>query len=364
MTPTFLRTLPLLLLASCSEAVDHPSETQGAGNPSGLDGDGSVLSVPVPESGRVYVALGPLALVGTSSASTDWDLAFEGRDVFTNGGASGPGKGGAFGPLDPAIFDTGKLPDLPFLAEDTAGGPFATWYEYDEPTHALWSRYHVYGLRDGNRYYKLQILSYYGEVGGAPVSALYRLRYAEVGAGGVGPTTTLDHVDATSEGASTPGDTPGACLDLATGKSRVLTVTEGASSSDWHLCFRRDRVSLNGGLSGPRGVEAADLDASQTAAETLPALQKKTAESELGRFDAVTYASLTAPAVAYHGDDQIRSAFTDQWLASGPGPLSPEPGTWLVAGASGARHLVRFPRFEGATASSPGAVELHQRPLP
>jgi hypothetical protein len=140
--------------------------------------------------------------------------------------------------------------------------------------------------------------------------------------------------------------------------------SKGGSSGDWHLCFRRDYVSVNGGLSGFGGVETVDLDASRTAAETLPKLQKRTAESQLQRFDAVTYATLTEPTVADQGDDQVRSAFTDQWLASGPGSLSPEPGTWLVVGANGALHLVRFPRFDGATASSPGAVELHQRPLP
>jgi hypothetical protein len=164
--------------------------------------------------------------VATSSTFTDWDLVFEGRDVFTNGGVSGPGSDGALSPLDPAIFDTGELSDLLFLREDTASGPFTTWYKFDEPTHPLWSRYHVYGLRDGNRYYKLQIPSYYGEVGGAPVSALYRLRYTQVSPSGMGSTTTLDRVDTTSEGVSTLGDTLGACFDLATDELRVLTVIE------------------------------------------------------------------------------------------------------------------------------------------
>lgn len=365
MTPTFLRCLPLLVLASCSEAVDPPAGTNAtATGPAQVDDGESILSVPVPESGRVYVGLSPLALVDTDGASTDWDLAFEGRGVFTNGGASGPGNGGAFGPLDRAIFDTGELPDLPFLDKDMTGGPFIAWYQYDGTTHALWSRYHVYGVRDGDRLYKLQILGYYGDVGGAPVSALYHLRYAEVSGGAVGPTKTLDHVDATGEGASAHGDTPGACLDLGTGEQVVLTATEAKSSKAWHLCFRRDRISLNGGLSGPRGVEAADLDADATATETLQQVQKRTAGSELQRFNAVSYAALTDPDLAYQGDDAIRSAFTDRWISKGSNPLSPEPGTWLVAGAGGARHLVIFPCFEGATASSPGAVELHQRLIP
>ena len=76
--------------------------------------------------------------------------------------------------------------DVPFLVADTAGGTFLGWYAYDGGTHTLYSRYHVYALRSGDQLYKLQLLGYYGDVAGAPVSALYQLRYAAVNTDGSG----------------------------------------------------------------------------------------------------------------------------------------------------------------------------------
>src|SRR5262245_17439821 len=58
---------------------------------------GTPFDVPVPDSGRVFVDLDKPALV---KEIDNWDLAFEGPDVYTNGGDSGIGKGAAFGPVD------------------------------------------------------------------------------------------------------------------------------------------------------------------------------------------------------------------------------------------------------------------------
>lgn len=343
---------PVSLMA-CSEAVDPHRGT--------ISSDPSVLSVPVPEGGRAFVDLRTRGVV-SEPAATGWDLAFEGIDVFTNGGLSGPGQGGAFGPLDIDAFETGEVPDVPFVEQDEAGGPFVDWYAYDENEHQLWSRYHVYGVRDGDARYAVQILGYYGEVAGAPVSAVYQLRYAAITPSGRGPTQTLSDVDATGGGVVGELDARGTCLDLGTGDRLALTPDEARASSAWHLCFRRDRVTVNGGLSGSRGVVAVDLDAREAASETLDEVRKRTADSELSAFASVSFATLADPALAYRGD-AIRSAFSDRWLVSGARPLAPEPAAWLVVDALGARHLVAFARFEGATNSSPGRVELHHEPV-
>ncbi|MCK6589035.1 MAG: HmuY family protein [Polyangiaceae bacterium] len=143
------------------------------------------LEIDVPSTGRVFVELTTPAVVevpGDPLTSTAWDMAFEGYDVFTNSGVSGPGESGALGPYAPAIFDSGIDPGAPILTRDAIGGPFHLWYGYDytNPAHVLYSRFHVFGVKDGDRLWKVQVLSYYGEVEGAPVSALYRIRYAEL----------------------------------------------------------------------------------------------------------------------------------------------------------------------------------------
>jgi hypothetical protein len=350
----------LLPLAGCSEAPRDNTNKDAGPTPDGGE-QGKEISVPVPDEGRVFVKLDPPAIAtppGGGATSTDWDLAFEGFDVYTNSGPSGPGSGGAFGPLDAPVFLAGEAPQVPFLQRDATGGAFLDWSLYDGSTHALFSRYHVYGVRDGDKLWKVQILGYYGQAEGAPLSALYQLRYAEVSSGSVGATQTLMNVDGTAGGLSAPATAKSGCVDLGAGTQVALTPVEANGSSAWHLCFRRDKISVNGGLGGPRGVTAVDLDAGETAAETLEQIEAKTATSEAPRFDAVTYDKLTDPKLAYHGD-RIVSAFSDQWIDPAKRPLAPALAAWLVAAADGkAHHVLAFDSFTSSTDRSPGTVTL------
>jgi hypothetical protein len=292
-------------------------------------------------------------------------MAFEGYSVYTNGGLSGPGEAGALGPYAPEIFDTGVDPASPILTRDAIGGAFLLWYGYDytNPAHALYSRYHVFGVRDAERLWKVQILSYYGEVEGAPVSAMYRLRYAELTQGGPLATQELSNLDGTAGGATGSEDSPSECLDLGTGARVMLSPAEAVASPAWHLCFRREVISVNGELGGPRGVTAVDLNAAETPFETAAELEARTAESELGRFEAATLEALSDPKLGYRGD-RVVSIFSDQWVdptASPPGPL---PGTWVVLAADGDRRfMVSFTGFEGAEAATPGKVIARVRPV-
>src|SRR5262245_62016548 len=80
--------------------------------------DAPAFTMSVPTTGRVYMSLaGPTAV----SATDAWDLAFEGWDVFTNGGASGQGLGAAFGPHE-ALACAGETIDAPVLRKDVTGG--------------------------------------------------------------------------------------------------------------------------------------------------------------------------------------------------------------------------------------------------
>lgn len=336
----------------------------GAGTTSSSTEDpfasGAVVEVEVPAEGRALVDLDSAAVTQDEGG---WDLAFEGQDVFTNGGASGSGKGAAFGPFDAPAFLGDEVPEHPFLIEDEAGGAFLEWYAYEGTTHALYSRFHVYGVRRGDDVFKVQVLGYYGDVAGAPVSAVYSVRVARVTASGVGTTSVVEGIDATAGGVSGTEADPSACLTLATLGTAALTPAEAAASKDWDLCFRRASISVNGGLGGPGGVEAVDLDREGTAREALEDVKKLTAASELGRFDAVTHAELSDPKLPWRGD-RIVSAFSDKWIEPGSSPAAPASATWLVAASDGKTpFFVAFESFTGATANRPGTVRLRVKAI-
>jgi hypothetical protein len=352
----------LLFLAACSEEVGTPSTT---GSPPPLTDPGKLLEVPVPSQGRVFVSLQEPAVVtpdGDGSTATNWDIAFEKYDAFTNSGVSGSGDGGAFGPLDIATYDEGKAPNIPFLTKDYTGGPFRDYWAYDPMVHVLWVRYHVFGIREGDKLWKLQILGYYGEVQGAPVAAIYRLRWAEVTSAGIGPTQEIADIDGTAGGSQPTDDTPSECLDLGTGVRVFHTPAEAKTTKDWHLCFRRADVNVNGELGGPRNVTAVDLHADESKNESLAILKTRTDMSELPRFDAVGLAELTNPKLVWRGD-RVLSAFSDYWIEPGSNPPKPTTFSWLVSAADGVTpYLLIFDKFNGATAEGPGSIVLRIRP--
>jgi hypothetical protein len=354
----------LLSAAACSDTAGNKGTTSGTVAPTeaGADADtftsSAELQVPV-AAGRVYVKLAsPPAIVTPADPKADkgWDLAFEGLDVFTNSGPSGSGLGASFGPLDPIVFIDDKVPATPFLAADTTGGAFIRWWFYggSAANHALYTRFHVYGVQDGAKQYKVQVLNYFGLRDGTSVPALYRVRWAEVTAQGVGPTQEALDLDGTADQSKADGKQE--CLDLGTGTRMMFTSAEARASSAWHLCFRRENVSVNGEVGGPRGVAAVDLDAANSPTETLSAVIDKTPEGELARFDAVNAASLAGQ--PFRGD-RVVSGFGTLWLERGVTPPAPSKTAWVVRGADNtSMYLVGFARLDGATATSPGTVVM------
>jgi hypothetical protein len=350
----------VLALVACEEVPD----TTGGGGQGGEGGGDpfagmETLDVPV-GSERVHVDLDTLALVGEGDA---WDLAFEGVDVFTNSGPSGPGEGAAF-PVDLVELAKDTVPpDVPFLIQDESGGPFFDWYVYDGSTHLVYSRFHVFGVRRGQELYKVQILSFYGEVEGAPVPAIYQLRSARLTQDGAEETLSHADVDGTSGGPDPDPSVPSECLRLSTGARLMLTPGEALESTEWDLCFRRDVISLNGGTSGTAGVTAVDLMIEDSAEESLDEVMERTAASELAVFEDATFADLSDSALSYRSDGVI-TAFTDIWIERGSDPLAPNDVAWLVAGADGETpFFVGFEAFDGSTASSVGAIKLRAKAI-
>lgn len=356
----------VLILSTSSAACEEVPDTTGGGGQGGGQGggdpfeSGTLLEVPV-EDARVYVDLDTVAIVSESDA---WDLAFQGAEVFTNGGASGAGEGACFGPNEASAFREDKVPsDIPFLIDDQSGGPFLDWYVYDGSAHQVYSRYHVFGVERGDELYKVQVLSFYGEVEGAPVPAIYQVRSARVTEAGVEQTIEHADIDGTAGGPDPAPTEKSGCLRLSNDARFALTPAEAAASNDWDLCFRRDGISLNGGTGGPVGVRAVDLMAAASAGETLAEVMELSPESELAAFDAVDYAALTDPALNYRADG-IVTAFTDKWLEPGADPLAPAAFSWLVAGSDGETpFFVGFESFSGATSDSVGTIALRVKAL-
>lgn len=348
--------------AACSSEALTPADTAAEG---GLGG--KLLSVSVPSSGEALVDLGTPAVLAPSKAEArpalGWDLGFRGFEVFTNGGVSSSGAGAAFGPLTLPTFLSDTAPAVPFLTPDQAGGAFRGWFAYDGESHVIVSRFHVYGLRDGERWFKAQVLSYYGGRGGE-TSSRYALRYAEVSPsagddlGEIGATRALTELDASAGGDAKNPAAPSTCVDLANGAVLSLTPAEAQLSLAWQLCFRRDGISVNGGTGGPRGVTALDLDAARRPGELVSELRTLTPESELSRFESIGASELLAAAADFRPDGLV-TAFTDRWLVPASTPPLPESGVWLVLGGDGAsNYLVVFEGFEHVSESGPGTVRM------
>jgi HmuY protein len=317
---------------------------------------GEEVLVDVEPGKRSYVNLAMLQSVSESEKSTTkWDLAFQGYDIFTNGGVSGSGKAKAFGPY-PALAIVSPDPNPPFLLEDRVGGTFLDWYKYEgAPAHVLLSRFHTYAVRDGARTWKVQVLGYYDEVNGNPVSASYTIRYAELTPGQEAPVREITRIDGASMSAMVTDATPSECLDLGTGERTMQTPAQARTASNWHLCFRRAAITVNGEQGGPRGVVAANLDVAKTPNETVDEVRRRTSENTKSAFDSV---QLAAFANATFRGDRIVTAFSDLWFDKQGGTFTPRNAAWYVVGATSARYFVVFTRFEGATAAGPGRVAL------
>ena len=348
-------------LGCTSESVDK----DGGGGAGTANTDGATLKLTLGPDSRTFVELGTPSLLsditGTGSESIAWDLALQGHDIFTNGGISGPGNSSAFGPLSAPTYLSDTAPEVPLMLKDRAGGALIDWYKYAGATHELFSRYHVYGLQDGERFYKLQVLSYYGEQLGAPVAALYHVRYAEVTADGVGDLHEVSEIDAVAGGSKDDDQQPSGCLTLDSEVVTALTPAEAASSDAWQLCFRRESIAVNGGLSGPCGMLAVDLQSAQTADETAMEIQALTAASQQKRFDDVDFATLTDPTLAYSADGVV-TAFAKRWLEPGSDPLALSESVWLVIGADGAsKYLMQLSDLSGDPAVEQATLSLQAK---
>ena len=124
--------------------------------------------------------------------SDDWDLSImlNGRDypIQVNGGASVTGSGGV-GALQVANADAVTDPTdssqvYRYFGDSVEGilsqpGDFGPFQYSVEGQHKMWPTFTTYLFKDGERYYKAQVVSNYGDDGTAATANLY-IRYEEV----------------------------------------------------------------------------------------------------------------------------------------------------------------------------------------
>lgn len=105
------------------------------------------------------------------SASTAWDLAFRGTTILVNGGASGPGEGGAVVLGDTTFEAVTEAPPAEAYAVDRGpandetaipGGAGNGWYDYDLVSGVVSPRPVVIAVRTADgRFAKVEVQSYY-----------------------------------------------------------------------------------------------------------------------------------------------------------------------------------------------------------
>jgi len=117
--------------------------------------------------------------------STAWDIAFYAYDISQNSGPNGTGNCAAFPAYDELTLATDidgftSQPQSPMFA-DIFASVMTDWYNYTgPPLHQLLSKDHVYLIRTGGLVYKLEIVSYYANIGGVPTSGWYTFNWVEL----------------------------------------------------------------------------------------------------------------------------------------------------------------------------------------
>jgi hypothetical protein len=175
--------------------IDHPGMPPSmgtitilydfAGTSPSFTGDPDTLVFDASSGGPIYVdfSAGSVTNPADPRNSTDWDLEFTNYEIHQNATIFGPGQCGAYAiwqdQTDPTDFsETPTAPTVPqaYFA-DSFGSVMADWYNYDGNTHTLTSKNHVYAISMGGHHCKLQIFTYYKNIGGTPVSGWYTFRW-------------------------------------------------------------------------------------------------------------------------------------------------------------------------------------------
>lgn len=205
-----------------------------------------------------------LDLVDGAGTSEDWDLRFDGEDLFLNGGESGDGRAGGIDmrllDLEMAFQDLNRKNQiLYFFFYDANASALTDWWWYGlDGTHTLFSNFHVYVVRRGDREFAVQILDYYRVIDGSAEAGYPEFRWTEIGT----DETFVEDLDATAGGLGADAGDPSNKWTYFSFDDGVLELTdeEALSSDVWDLGFKRFNIKSNGAPSGPGDAETYDFD--------------------------------------------------------------------------------------------------------
>lgn len=303
--------------------------------------------------------LGTAALVDEASG---WDLRMEGWNLFLNGGESGDGRAGG---IDVDLLDLDlqyeellrKNQLLYFFFFDSYGCPLSDWWWYGiDGTHTLFSNYHTYVVRQGDRSWAWQMLDYYRDIDGTAVAGYPSFRWRELGVGD--SPIQVAEVDATAGGLDADADDPDnrwAYFDFDRGELD-LSDEQSLDETAWHLAFKRFRVKSNSGPSGPGGVVSLDWD--QDRSETPEDVLMFSPSTELPRFEARAAAWLDEPTDAFE-EDRVRPVI-ERWHDGSGEAATVDHARWFLVGDRDGELLakLRVLDLEAPTPDGPGAVTL------
>ena len=191
-----------------------------------------------------YLTLDGTVVTVDDESSDPWDLALRRTEIRTNGGASGPGVGGAletdfgWGALD-STSTVGFQADTLIPPPGPPGPPpvpgnevLATWYVYNPSTHEVGVRSNAnFVIRGANGDYgKLRILGWDG--------GLFRIEMAEIAREVDVRTATIDASDRES------------WVYFSFRIDAIVEPDVAASEASWDLALLRTQLGTQSGTSG------------------------------------------------------------------------------------------------------------------
>lgn len=111
----------------------------------------------------------------------------------------------------------------------------------------------------------------------------------------------------------------------------VVTIADPSSSSGWDLAFRRYSIQLNGGVAGPKGVTAFNLENNATASDAE--FLAMTPASQLAAYDAIDASDIPASGFS---TETLGPDFSSWFIPTQTGLNANPAAVWKLRRASGA----------------------------